>query len=405
LLHAPLRLCVLQVSLWLAAAVLFSMINLTYTTQLAIRVAIIVSLTGFVTASCAYLLTERLLRSGAARALKYGTPGRLAVPGVTTRAVLAWALGTALPVGGLIAVGILALAGDRSITVHKLGVAVVVLCATGILVGCLAVTLAARATADPINAVRRALAEVQRGDFNVRIPVYDGSQVGQLQLGFNAMVEGLAERERIRAAFGTYVDPDVAQRILEEGIDLAGEQVEVTCMFIDIRSFTSFAERTSAPEVVAAINRLFERIVPIIHAHGGRVDKFIGDGLLAVFGAPRRQHDHADQALAAALEIAAAVEGAGGLSIGVGLNSGPVVAGNVGGAGRFEFSVIGDTVNVAARVEAATRQTDDTVLISERTRTLLAAEHPPVVEREGVVLKGKQDAVRVYAVADVRESA
>jgi adenylate cyclase len=99
------------------------------------------------------------------------------------------------------------------------------------------------------------------------------------------------------------------------------------------------------------------------------------------------------------------VEGAGGLSIGVGLNSGPVVAGNVGGAGRFEFSVIGDTVNVAARVEAATRQTGDTVLISERTRALLVAEHPTLVEREGVVLKGKQDAVRVYAVADVRGSA
>ncbi len=396
LLHAPLRLFVLQVSLWLCAALLFSLLNLTYSTQLAIRVAIIVSLTGFVTAACAYLLTERVLRSGAARALKYGTPGHLAVPGITTRALLAWALGTALPVGGLAAVGILALAGDRTITVQNLGVAVVVLCATGIVVGCLAVTLAARATADPVKAVRRALARVQRGDFDVRIPVYDGSEVGQLQLGFNEMVAGLAERERIREAFGTYVDPDVAERILEEGVDLSGEQVEVTCMFIDIRNFTGFAEKNSAPEVVAAINRLFERVVPIIHAHGGRVDKFIGDGLLAVFGAPRRQPDHAEEAFAAALEVADAIADAGDVSIGIGLNSGPVVAGNVGGAGRYEFSVIGDTVNVAARVEAATRQTGDTVLISERTRELLSTE-PALVEREHVVLKGKQDTVRVYA--------
>src|SRR5512142_399490 len=179
----------------------------------------------------------------------------------------------------------------------------VVLGATGIAVGLLAVTVAARATADPVESVRRALARVQRGELDVRVPVFDGTQIGQLQLGFNEMVTGLAERERIRDAFGTYVDPDVARHILEEGTNLAGEEVEVTIMFLDIRDFTGFAERTPADEVVAAINRLFEQIVPIIHAHDGRVDKFVGDGLLAVFGAPRRAPDHADRALAAAHEI------------------------------------------------------------------------------------------------------
>src|ERR687886_1953610 len=147
------------------------------------------------------------------------------------------------------------------------------------------------------------------------------------------MVDGLRERERIREAFGTYVDRDVADHILREGTDLAGEEVEVTMMFIDVRDFTGFAERSTAPEVVATLNRLFELVVPIIRAHGGHVDKFVGDGLLAVFGAPRRQEDHADQALQAALEMAAAVEAefAGELGVGIGLNSGRVVAGNVGG--------------------------------------------------------------------------
>src|ERR671931_2108936 len=121
------------------------------------------------------------------------------------------------------------------------------------------------------------------------------------------MVAGLRERERIRQAFGTYLDPHVAELILREGTSLAGEEVQVTMMFLDIRNFTGFAERSTAQEVVAAVNRLFERVVPIIHAHGGHVDKFVGDGLLAVFGAPRRQEDHADRALAAGLEIAAAV--------------------------------------------------------------------------------------------------
>jgi adenylate cyclase len=398
-LQAPLRLFLLQVSLWFIAAVLFSALDSTYSGALAVRVAIIIVLTGVVTASCSYLLTELLLRPAAVRALADGAPGRLAVPGVATRAVLAWVFGTGLPVFGVVAIGILALAGDKEATQQQLGVAMVVLGGTGIAVGLLAVTVAARATADPVESVRRALAEVQRGQFDIRVPVYDGTQIGQLQLGFNAMVSGLAERERIRDAFGTYVDPDVAEHILEEGTNLAGEEVEVTVMFIDIRDFTSFAESTPAEEVVTAINGLFEQIVPIIHDHGGRVDKFVGDGLLAVFGAPRRQDDHADQALAAALQIARELDSPHELRIGIGLNSGPVIAGNVGGAGRLEFSVIGDPVNVAARVEAATRETGDLILLAERTKELLNAPHPDLTERLDVELKGKREPVRVFAPA------
>jgi adenylate cyclase len=396
-LHAPLRLFALQVSLWLAAAVLFGALNLTYSSKLAIRVAIIVSFTGVVTASCAYLLTELLFRPAAARALASASPGRLVVPGVATRAVLAWMLGTGIPVFGVVAIGILALGGDRGATEQQLGVAMVALGGTGILVGLLAVTVAARATADPVDSVRRALSQVQRGEFDVRVPVYDGTQIGQLQLGFNEMVAGLAERERIRQAFGTYVDPEVAAHVLQEGTRLEGEEVEVTLMFIDIRNFTGFAESTPADQVVAALNGLFEQTVPIIHRHGGRIDKFVGDGLLAVFGAPRRLTDHADRALAAALEIQAELRSPEELRIGIGLNSGSVVAGNVGGDGRYEFSVIGDPVNVAARVEAATRETGDTILLAERTMELLHGPHPELAERLGIALKGKREAVRVYA--------
>jgi adenylate cyclase len=398
-LRAPMRLFVLQVALWLGAAALFGALNSAYSAQLGVRVAAAVAVTGLVTAACAYLLTERILRGAAARALAGGTPERLAVPGVATRALLAWALGTGLPVLGLVGIGILELTGSDRATRSQLGVAMVALGGIGITVGLLAVGLAARATADPVDSVRRALARVEGGEFDVRVPVYDGTQIGQLQLGFNRMVEGLAERERIREAFGTYVDAEVAEHILKEGTSLEGEEVEVTIMFIDIRNFTGFAERTPAPEVVASINRLFERIVPIIHAHGGHVDKFIGDGLLAVFGAPRRQPDHAGEALAAALEIDRTVRSgvAGELRIGIGLNSGTVVAGNVGGAGRLEFSVIGDAVNVAARVEAATRQTGDTILLAERTKELLRDAGVPLAQRLGVALKGKTETVLLYA--------
>jgi adenylate cyclase len=397
-LRAPLRLFVVQTVLWLGAAVLFGVLN-DKSRAVGTEVAILVSITGLITASCAYLIIERILRSLAARALAHGAPDRLAVPGVVTRAVLAWALGTGLPVASLVATGILQLTGSLQAPSSRLAVTMVTIGSACFLSGLLAVSMAARATGDPLNSVRRALARVADGELSVHVPVYDGTQIGQLQVGFNQMMDGLAERERIREALGTYVDPVVAEHILAEGTSLAGEEVEVTMMFVDVRDFTGFAERAPAPEVVASINRLFERIVPIIGAHGGHVDKFIGDGLLAVFGAPRRQPGHADAALAAALEIDRAVRSgqAGPLRVGIGLNSGPVVAGNVGGAGRFEFTVIGDAVNVAARVEGVTRQTGDPILLAQRTRELLGTPGIRLVPRPEVSLKGKHDAVVLYA--------
>jgi adenylate cyclase len=312
--------------------------------------------------------------------------------------VLAWAFGTAAPVLGLVIVGIAALAGAPA-SATQLEVVIVVLGAIAVVVGLLAVSLAARATADPIDNVRGALERIQRGDFDVRVPVYDGTQIGRLQLGFNRMAEGLGERERIRDMFGSYVDPAVAERILDDGVELGGEEVEVTIMFIDIRGFTAFAEETDAREVVAGVNALFEAVIPIIHENQGRVDKFVGDGLLAVFGAPQRLNDHADQGLAAALAIKQAVDDgeAGDLPIGIGVNSGTVIAGNVGGAGRLEFSVIGDPVNVAARVQEATRETGDTVLLTEHTRALLTEEPVPLLERPRIELRGRSTPVVVYA--------
>ena len=152
--------------------------------------------------------------------------------------------------------------------------------------------------------VRESLSKVERGDLDVEVPVYDGSEVGLLQAGFNRMVEGLRERRKIREAFGAYVDHDVAEHVLKEGVSLEGEEVEVTVMFLDVCDFTTWAEETPAEEVVETLNGLFELAVPIIREHRGHVDKFVGDGLLAVFGAPQRADDHADRALAAALEIA-----------------------------------------------------------------------------------------------------
>ena len=356
------------------------------------------ALGGITTCAIAYLLSERLLRPTAVRALASATPEGAGVPGVAARSVLFWALGTGVPLVGLLLVALGVLSGDDKISEQQLATIVVVLAGLALVIGLGVGVLASRATADPIISVRDALAEVERGELDVEVPVYDGSEVGQLQAGFNRMVAGLREREKIRETFGTYVDRDVAEHILSEEGGAEGQEVEVTLMFLDVRDFTGFAERAAPREVVSTLNRLFESAVPIVRRHGGHVDKFIGDGFLAVFGAPRPASDHADQALAAALEIARAVDGMEDqrLQIGIGLNTGSVVAGSIGGAGRLEFSVIGDAVNVAARVESATRETGDVILLSERTRELLHGEHE-LVERPGIELKGKSAPATLYA--------
>ncbi|HEX2088149.1 MAG TPA: adenylate/guanylate cyclase domain-containing protein [Solirubrobacteraceae bacterium] len=398
-LHSPLDGVGISALAWGGAAVLFTLLNLEASVSGALVTGVGILLGGATTCALLYLLHERLLRPFIARALQDGPPPEPVAPGVQARLTMAWGLGTGVPALGVVAVTAAELGGanldERLVVVVALLLGVLALA-----VGFAITVFAARSLAEPVAGLRGALERIERGEYDARVTVDDGSEVGLLQSGFNRMAAGLAERERIREAFGTYVDRDVAEHILREGTSLAGEEVEVTLMFVDVRGFTGFAEHASAREVVATINRLFELVVPIVHAHAGHVDKFVGDGLLAVFGAPRRREDHADQALAAALEIAQAVRDEFGeeLSVGVGLNSGVVVAGNVGGAGRLEFSVIGDAVNVAARVEAATRQTGDTVLLAQRTKELLRAA-PPLVERPGVRLKGKSGPATLYAAA------
>jgi class 3 adenylate cyclase len=266
--------------------------------------------------------------------------------------------------------------------------------------------LLSRSILGPIGALRRATERVRAGNLAARVPVVSTDETGRLAQSFNEMVAGLAEREQLREAFGAYVDPDVAELVLRDGADLAGEEVEVSVLFLDIRDFTAFAERASAHEVVTRLNDFYARVVPVLLRHGGHANKFIGDGLLGVFGAPDRRADHADRAVDAALEISALVEDQyrGAVRIGIGVNSGPVVAGTIGGGGRVEFTVIGDPVNTAARVEAVTRETGDDILITEATRCLLANPDDGWEERPAVPLKGKTEQVRLWAAAGRRAS-
>ncbi|CDO27100.1 family 3 adenylate cyclase [Mycolicibacterium mageritense DSM 44476 = CIP 104973] len=397
-LAAPAEAARMSAIMWGIGAVVFALLGVTETISAALYIFATVVLGGISTSAVWYLVVERIMRPMSARALCGDAPDRRVGPTIQLRLTMAWTLATGVPLLGVmvLTVGYLA---DVGFAAQPTFVAILLLIVVAIAVGLFAILIAVRSVAERIRALRRALARVQAGDFGARVEVDDSSEIGRLQAGFNTMAAGLAERERIRDAFGVYVDHDVAEHILDAGATLPGEEVEVTLMFVDVRGFTAFAEKLRPADVVATLNRLFERIVPLVHLHGGHVDKYAGDGLMAVFGAPRRHIDHADRALTAALEIADAVsdEFTGTLSVGIGLNSGPVVAGNVGGAGRLEFSVIGDAVNVAARVESATRQTGDSVLVTGRTMALLKGIHGDFVERPGLALKGKTTPVQIYA--------
>ncbi len=252
----------------------------------------------------------------------------------------------------------------------------------------------------PIRDLAAATKRVAAGNYTERLPVVQDDDLGALAASFNRMQAGLAERQRLQAAFGTYVDPALAARLLEQGDDVfTGERRQVTVMFIDIRDFTPFAEAHSAEDTVARLNALFEIVVPAVVDAGGHVNKFLGDGALAVFGAPNDLTGHADAAVRAALLIQSLVAErfAGALRIGIGINTGVVIAGTIGGGGKLEFTLIGDTVNVAARVEQLTKTTGDGILLTAQSVDALVARPAGLIDRGSHALKGKAAAVPIFA--------
>jgi adenylate cyclase len=334
--------------------------------------------------------------------LSLSVPGGVAADGAPV-VTLRWRLLLALPAINVISgVTVAALSAGNEARLSDLGVDVLVAVAVAFTLSLELTVLLTRSILGPLGDLSRATERVTEGDLGVRVPVVSADETGVMSGLFNQMVAGLEERERLHDAFGSYVDPDLADRVLAEGAVLAGEEVEVTVLFLDIRDFTGFAERSSPHQVVARLNELFDVVVPVLEQHGGHVDKFIGDGLLAVFGAPDRLPGHAEWGVAAAREIASVVRERFGseLQIGIGVNSGPVVAGTIGGGGRLEFTVIGDVVNTAARVERVTRETGDDVLITEATRALLD-DPPGVLPRGTVELQGKRERVQVHALVDL----
>ncbi|MDX6743841.1 adenylate/guanylate cyclase domain-containing protein [Actinocorallia sp. A-T 12471] len=357
MLRAPLRMMRVHVVLWGLASVGWAAVNLWFSPLMALKVGLTCLLGGLTTSTIIYLLTERLFRRFVTDALSTRVPEESGVPGVVARLVLAWTLGTAIPVLGLLIFGAVTLLGV-DVTAAELAWVALALGGTALVVGVAVTYLVAQAVAAPIDSVRQAIAEVERGGLDVEVPVYDGSQIGQLQAGFNHMVAGLRERELIQDLFGRQVGEDVARLTLEHGVELGGELRDVCVIFVDLVGSTRLAATRPPIEVVTLLNEFFAVVVDVVERHGGWINKFEGDAALAVFGAPSPLDNAPTRTLAAARTMAARLAAeVPGVTAAVGVSGGEVVAGHIGAVHRFEYTVIGDPVNEAARLTELAKKT------------------------------------------------
>ena len=291
---------------------------------------------------------------------------------------------------------------DYSVTVYLARLAAVRNTIAGAsLLGALAAVilgvLVARRVAGPIAALTATAARVQAGDLNVTLRVRSRDEVGRLTRAFNDMIEGLRQRDFIRDTFGRYVSPEVAQELLAspEARRLGGEKREVTVLMSDLRGYTRFAELGDAADVMVVLNGVLARMTEVIIAHGGTINEFIGDAIFAIFGAPLDHADHAERAAACAVAMQLAMaevndaharRGLPRLEMGIGLNTGEAVVGNIGSEKRTKYGVVGSVVNLAARVEACT--VGGQVLLAPstyaRVRDLVEVSPPLPVEMKGL---------------------
>jgi len=262
----------------------------------------------------------------------------------------------------------------------------------------------AREIAIPADKLVRAMQTVAKGHLDVSLPITTADEFADLNKGFNNMVRGLQERERLHDAFGRYVSPELATQVREQGASLSAQLMTASVMFVDIRNFTPLAEKLSPIEVVTVLNRFFALVEPLIKQHGGWINKFLGDGFMVLFGVPVPDVDHAKRAVIVARQIREALATLNAqhigqfppLSIGIGIDCGELVAGSIGSPDRIEYTVIGDVVNVASRIESLNKELATTILISESVYQLAGdvgvnREMPPTP------VKGKSNLVKVYA--------
>jgi len=265
----------------------------------------------------------------------------------------------------------------------------------------------------PVRQLGEAATQVMDGNYSARVNLLHADDFGPLIARFNEMVEGLSERERLQQTFGRHVGHEAARQIIKQGDGLVGSERVISVMFVDVRNFTKHSANHTPSEVVSALNIFFRDAVEHVEAHGGMVNKFLGDGFMALFGAGADESDHALHAVEAGRamlccldESRRELEAAGwpGLQIGIGINTGSAIVGSIGSPRRQEYTAIGDTVNVAARVESLTKELGRFLLITAATREQLPGDYCAECLGEHLV-KGKGQPLHVFAVNEQTDRA
>ena len=292
---------------------------------------------------------------------------------------------------------------------HGLGRATLAPFALTVALAILCAVLLARSVSKPLLILRDRIDAIGRGELNGDLqPSFFSGEFARIADAINAMAKGLRERDTIKRAFSGYISRQVLETIMEKGEmpSLKGERRRITVLFSDIRGFTSLAEEMRPEEVVRLLSEFFDRMVEVILRHQGIIDKFLGDGMMVIFGAPIDDPYQEEHAVLAAVEMQKELqalcarweaEGRRPIKMGIGINSGAAVVGNIGSAERMEYTAIGDTVNLASRLESATKELGVDIVVSEQT---YAAVRPMFDWKPAgmVALRGRAEPVRAYSV-------
>ncbi len=343
-----------------------------------------------------YLFTEQAVTSVLSRILPADSTKWPRTLGLSARLVI---LSVVVAGGPLLVIGF-AIASYSSRQLSLAGPALITACLLFSFLGIVVFRVAGQAITSPLEDLRTNIRRVSDGDLTSDVATVEASEIGQLQLGFNEMLAGLRERERMRDVFGRHVGADVARLAMESDFGSGGQSCEATAMFVDVIGSTGLAQQKDPDAVVEILNRFFDAVVRVVAAEGGFVNKFHGDGALCVFGAPVSQNDHAARGIRAARALSLELAPMGDVAAAIGVSSGSVVAGNVGAIDRYEFTVIGDPVNEASRLSDEAKLHPSHVLVSERTIQAAGEDARGWIRGEAIALRGRSLPTVTYSPYD-----
>jgi adenylate cyclase len=355
---------------------------------------------GLIAASLSFFLIEDYSRRTLVpilfpRGRLAATPGTLKIP-IARRIRALYGAGTLNPMILLVSTLIFTALEERKaavpveLFVRELLFFTLILCAIFVVLAFRLNSLVQNSIKNPIEEMLRIVEKVRNGDFTQRIRVLSNDEIGMLGDAGNNMIAGLAEREQIRDTFGKYVTPQIRDEILSGRIPLHGERQTATLLFSDLRNFTSYVEANDPEEVIKSMREYFTAMQAAIRNYEGLVLQYVGDEIEAVFGVPLKTADHADRAVQAAMDMRRNLEELNSRRVllgktpfrhGIGIHTGPVLAGNTGSEDRLSYALIGDTVNLASRIEGLTKTLQWDILVSDEAVSRLSGSFP--LKKEG----------------------